>query len=260
MAVGPENMRMQSSCVIVSTARETSTLIKKRAQLVLGIKDHPFFQNLSDDVVARIEPYVHHRAYEPRQIIFFPDDSCDFIYAVREGQVKISRHVKASGHARGHRELSFRHLFAGDLFGEECLQERAKHGAYAEAVTPTVLSMLRAADFRRLTRSENELTLLVAQRLLARVTEVEQVLTEALSQTVRCRIAAGLVRLYRKAPQQEGATLRITHQEVASLVGSTRETTTAMLDEFRSKGILSIANRRITVLDPAALERASRSG
>ena len=235
-------------------------MIKKRAQLVLGIKDHPFFQSFSAELIARIEPFIQHRAYEPRQIIFFPDDACDFIYAVREGQVKISKHVKPGGLSRGHREIRFRHLFAGDMFGEECLIERSKHGTYAEAVTPTVLSMMRASDFRRMAHSENELIMLVAQRVLGRVSEIEQVLTEALSQTVRCRIAAGLVRLHRKAPQQDSVTLRITHQEIASLVGSTRETTTAVLDEFREKGILSIANRRITVLDPAALERAARSG
>jgi len=233
--------------------------MKKRAQLALTLKDHPFFRNLSGELISRVEQFVHHREYEPRQIIYFPEDSCDFVYSVREGQVKITRHVKSAGPSGAARELTFRHLFPGDLFGEECLVERSKYGAYAEAVVPTILALMRAVDFRRVIRDENEFSLLLARRLIARAHEMEQVLLEATSQTVRGRIAAGLVRLYRKAPRSDRTTLRVTHQEIASLVGSTRETTTAVLHKLREEGILGIANRRITVLDPAALERAARS-
>jgi len=232
--------------------------MRKRTQPTLSLKSHSLFRNVSSDLLSRIERFAYHREYEPRQIIYFPEDSCDFVYLVHAGQVKITRHVKAAGASGLTRELTLRHLYAGDLFGEECLIERSKRGSYAEAVAPTILSLIRAADFRRMVRDENELTLLVAKRLIMRVNEIEQVLAETSFKTVRSRIAAGLVRLYHKAPQNERATLRVTHQEIASLVGSTRETTTAVLHDFRKEGLIRTANRRVTVLDPAALERIAR--
>jgi CRP-like cAMP-binding protein len=91
-----------------------------------------------------------------------------------------------------------------------------------------------------------------------RVNETEQVLAETTFKTVRGRVAASLVRLRRKAPENERAVVRVTHQEIANLVGSTRETTTAVLHDLRDEGVVRTANRRVAVLDPAALERIAR--
>jgi CRP/FNR family transcriptional regulator len=243
-----------------NTKWKCNDTMKKRTQLALPLEEHPFFRTLSPEFVQRISRFVHHRAYEPRQIIYFPEDVCDFAYWVREGQVKVTRHIKSSSLARAPRELTFRHLFPGDIFGEECMMERSHYGLYAEAVLPTILTLMRAADFRRIMREENELALVLLRRLIARANEVEQVLFETTSRSVRGRIAAGLARLHAKAACGEIVTLRVTHQEIASLVGSTRETTTAVLNSLEGEGFIKTANRRVTVLDPEALERVARAG
>ena len=118
---------------------------------------------------------------------------------------------------------------------------------------------MRADDFRRLAREESEIALLLARRLCTRVIEIERVLAETVFKSVRARVASGLFRLYQRISPGKSDTLAITHQELANLVGSTRETTTAILHDLRKEGILNIANRRITVLDPVALEHVARS-
>ena len=227
--------------------------MKKRLKLDFSLREEPFFRSMSEPVVTRLERFAHHREYEPRQIIYFPDDPCDYVYWVREGRVKVTR-VSGDG-----RELTFRHLFPGDMFGEECLTEKPKRDAYAEAMTRTVLCLMRAGDFRRITREEGEVSLMLANRLCQRVNELEHVLAETVFKTVRSRVASGLMRLYQRAPQHEQGTLMVTHQEIANLVGSTRETTTAVLHGLRRDGIVDIANRRVVILDPAALEHAARN-
>ena len=226
---------------------------KKNVKLVLSLREEPFFRPMSEAVQARVENLVYHRRYEPRQIVFFPDDACDYVYWVREGRVKITR---VSG---GGRELTFRHVFPGDILGEDCLVDKKKRDAYAEAMMDTTLCLMRANDFRRLLRDENELSMMVAHRLCERVQEVEQVLMEVAFKPVQSRVACGLIRLYRSAPKSENGVLRITHQEIANLIGATRETTTGVLHELCKKGILQIANRRVIVLDPVALEHVARS-
>jgi CRP/FNR family transcriptional regulator, cyclic AMP receptor protein len=99
----------------------------------------------------------------------------------------------------------------------------------------------------------------VAEWLCQRVTEVEHVLAETVFNSVRSRIASALLRLHQRAPEGK-RNIGITHQEIANLVGSTRETTTALLHAFKKEGILEIGNRRITILDAVQLERAARSG
>ncbi|MDQ1257267.1 MAG: family transcriptional regulator, cyclic receptor protein [Candidatus Hydrogenedentes bacterium] len=225
--------------------------MKQSMRLALSLREEPFFRTMSESLLTRIENYVFHREYETRQIVYFPDDACDFVYWVREGRVKVTR-VSGDG-----RELTFRHLAAGDILGEECLVERPRRGAYAEAMEPTVLCLMRADDFRRIAREECEVSLKVAQRLCQRTVEIEQVLSETVFKTVRCRVASGLLRAYRRNAKTDGPALRLTHQEIASLIGSTRETTTAVLHGFREEGVLSLANRRLIVLDPVALEHAA---
>jgi CRP-like cAMP-binding protein len=122
---------------------------------------------------------------------------------------------------------------------------------------PTVLCLMRADDFRRIAREESEVSLKVAQRLCQRTAEIEQVFSETVFKTVRSRVASGLLRAYRRNPKTDGSALRLTHQEIASLIGSTRETTTAVLHGLRKQGILSLSNRRLIVLDPVGLEHAA---
>ena len=205
-------------------------------------------------MVARIESFVHHRQYDSRQIIFFPDDPCDFVYWVREGRVRVTR-VSGDG-----RELSFRHLFPGDILGEECLAGRSRRDDYAEALAPSLLCLMRSEDYARLMGEEIELARAVAQSLSSRVMDVEQVLAETVFNTVRSRVAAALIRMQRRVGDADPSVLRITHQEMANLVGARRETTTATLHELQKAGIVKIANRRITIQNQAALEDAAHGG
>jgi CRP-like cAMP-binding protein len=225
--------------------------MKNYLKLATSLHEVPFFRSLSPSAFSRVEDLVYHREYEPRQIIFFPDDLCDHIYWVREGRVKVTLV------SQDRRELTLRHLFPGDIFGEECLVEKGRRGLYAEAMTHTILCMMRADDIRRVARENSEVSYQLSQRLCARLIESERVLAQTVFQSVRSRVASGLLRLHRRIPKE--GPLAITHQELANLVGSTRETTTVVLHELREEGILTIGNRRIRIIDPVALEQAARS-
>jgi CRP-like cAMP-binding protein len=218
-----------------------------------SLRQHAFFASLSEPLIARIEDLVYHREYEPRQIIYFPDDPCDHVFWVRRGRVKITR-VSGDG-----RELTFRHLIPGDMFGEECLAPSPKRNAYAEAIEPSLLCLMRADDFLRLVAEEGELSLAMACHLSRRILETELVLSETVFKPVRSRVASGLLRMYERTGRDNDGIIRITHQEIANLVGSTRETTTAVLHGLKKDGIVDMANRRVTILDPVALEHLARS-
>ncbi len=205
---------------------------------------------MSDGTIARMEAYVHHREYEPHQIVFFPNDPCDYAYWVREGHVKVTR-LSSEG-----REVTFRHVFPGDLFGEECLIDQPQRGTYAEAVSRTVLCIIRADDFRRVVRDEAEVTLDVAKRLCHRAKTMEDVWFETVFKPVRNRVASGLLRLLERTG---GDVVRATHQDIAGLIGATRETTTTVLHTLQREGVLEIGNRRIAIRDAAALERIAGS-
>jgi len=228
--------------------------MKRHLVLAQALHKEPFFKALSPEVVGRIRNYVFHREYEPRQVIYFPEEPCEHVYWVRYGRVEVRRCEK------GRRNLTLRHLFPGDLFGEDCLVKDDQRGTCAVASVPTAVCLMWAEDFRRVVADEGEVALALALQSARRVVDLENVFAETVFKAVRSRVAGGLLRLYHRVPLNEKGALRVTHQEIASLVGSTRETITAVLHELREDGIVTTANRRVTVLDPVALEHTARSG
>jgi CRP/FNR family transcriptional regulator len=228
--------------------------VPKPKKIILPLDEEPFFKVLSQSVLARIEAYVYHRNYEARQVVYFPDDPCDYVYWVREGRIRVTR-VSGDG-----RELTFRHLGQGDMLGEECLADRPKRNDYAEALDPSTLCLMRTDDFRRVAREEVELAHAVAMRLSQRVLELEQILTETVFNTVRSRVSFALLRLSKREGHRRMTSLSITHQELANLVGATRETVTGVLHSLREDGVIELANRRLRILDTSTLRQAAGGG
>ena len=218
---------------------------------VLDIRTVPFFRSLREDLRNEISGHCNRRTLPARQTVYFPGDSSDSVYWVQSGRVKVSR-VSDDG-----RELTFRHFFAGDMFGEDCMLEGGTRENCAQALEPTELICLDGPLFRRLLAREIDLALAVARINCQRVREVEYVLSETVFRSVRGRVAAGLLRLHQKMASPDQC-IRVTHQEMANLVGSTRETTTSVLHGFREAGLLEMANRRVRVLDPDALARLAQ--
>jgi CRP-like cAMP-binding protein len=226
----------------------------KSKKIILPLVEEPFFKSMSLPVLAKMESFVYHRNYEARQVVYFPDDPCDYVYWVREGRLRVTR-VSGDG-----RELTFRHLGPGDMLGDECLADRPKRNDYAEALEPSTLCLMRTDDFRRAAREEAELACAVTVRLSQRVLELEQILAETVFETVMRRVCFTLLRLSSRGGQRRTASLNITHQEVANLVGATRETVTVVLHGLRGNGVIELANRRLKILDMAALRQTAVGG
>ena len=214
----------------------------------------PFFADMSPQTLALMEEYAYVRDYEPRQIIFFPDDPCDHVYWVLKGRVKFSR-VLPDG-----REWTVRHLEPGDMLGDDLLLSPDRHAGYAEALTPARLALMRSSDFLRLVRDEGEVSRALAVQLSRRLNTAEQVLLETLSFPLRCRVASTLSRLAPK-PEADGESgaLAITHRELAHLTVATREAVTNTLHELLDRGLIRLSNRRIHLVDPAGLQRAAET-
>lgn len=216
-----------------------------------SIAKEPFFTGMGYETLARVEEYAYVREYEPRQIVFFPDDPCDHVYWVMLGRVKFSR-VLPDG-----REWTVRYLDPGDMLGDEVLLSPKRQAGYAEALTAARLCLMRSADFLRLVRDDVEVARALAAQLSRRVSSAEQVLLETLSYPLRSRVAAMLARLAPGEGPGGGETeIAVTHKELAHLTGATREAVTNTLHELRDEGLIRLANRRVQVLDLPGL-RAS---
>ena len=178
--------------------------------------------------MERIQSMVYHREYDARQVVFFPEDACDFVYWVRSGRVKVMR-VSNDG-----RELTFSHEVAGGMLGAACLAGRPRWLDYGEAMEPSLLCLMRKADYTRLIKEEAEFAAAVTFHLSGRVNELEESLAQLVFLPVRSRVASTLLQLYAKQHDERGG-IRITHQELSNLIGAARETSTGVCMNFANR-------------------------
>ncbi len=210
---------------------------------------HQGFRNLE------LGPWLREGAGRKRvgrgAILYRPGEAADPLYIVEEGLVKISV-CSSSG-----RDLTLGLYGPGEVFGEESVLEDGRRMAFATALHPSLLVVVPRARLHALLERHKEVASLLTRLLATRVKDSIRQLESLVWSPVPARLAGALLRLAeRNGVAESGGTrvdLRITHQELANLIGSTRETTTATLNEFRRRGWISIVRRSIVLLRPAPL-------
>lgn len=225
----------------------------------------PFFSQiptlaaLPEDTRHRLDRAAEQRHYRRRQVIHFPDQPGDFLYVLCTGGVKIGRTSEQG------REIILLLLEGPQLFGETGLFEpNAPYELMAETMEDSLVGVLRRSDvLAALAQSPpaalEMLKLVSERRALAEAQAADLVFLE-----VPRRIARLLLRLHGTLGAARGrggllAKLKLTHQELANMIGSTRETTTLILNDFKRQGAVEFEGRKIVIPDRARLEAIAQN-
>lgn len=132
----------------------------------------------------------------------------------------------------------------GQLLGQHLDQ------SYAETVEPCVVCLMSRTDVERLLLSDPRIATRVAEFLGSRVADLERKLGDTVLKSAPERVAATLARL---AGSGQPVTVKLTHEQHADLVGSSRETTTKVLSDLAERGLVSLRRCRIVIREPKAL-------
>ena len=218
--------------------------MKERNEALRGI---PLFRNLDEKDLAAIAGLLIDRKF-PRDAIIFEDGSLgDYMYLIQEGQVKVTK-MSEDG-----REKILEMLGPGDFFGEMALLDREPRSASVKTTTACVLLALSRMDFLGLLKQDHELTLELLRELARRIRETDEQIRGLSFERVESRARRLLARLAKeKVPARADrmATSPITHQQLADLVGTSRETITRIVKDLKDEGWLEQEGKRYLV--PAA--------
>ncbi len=201
----------------------------------------------------QIEQETEERTYRRRQIIYFAKQKNDYIFLLASGRVKLLQ-VGASG-----REVTLDIVSPGELFGEaNMLIPNSAYGSSAEVLEDSIVYAMRRTSVTSAMINSTESLREFASLEVLRRHAAEQRLADFVFFDVPTRLAHLLGRLasfYAKPGEKEGILIRakLTHQELANLVGSTRETTTLILNDFRRRKLIEFQGRKIIALDTEAL-------
>jgi len=195
----------------------------------------PLFETLDDEVLGEIADLLIERKFPKGATICEEGSVGDYMYVIQEGQVKVS---KASDDGR---QKILEILAAGAFFGEMALLDRMPRSATVQTTRPCVLLALARQDLLALIRQNPQIALELVQELSRRLRETDEQVRGLLFERVEARTRRILMRMGQyPADDHPGrkATQAITHQQLADLVGTSRETITRVIKELKEAGWL----------------------
>jgi len=209
------------------------------------LRKNRLFANTAVDSIGNIEHLFKMALLPKRTTIFDQGETARVVYLIKRGRIRISR-VTADG-----KEVTVAILEAGDIFGEDSLFGNATRTTVAACMEETLICTAQADDLFALLASSPTLALNVAEILSDRLGDASATIEDLAVAKVSDRLMHFFERLaaeHGKATE-EGTLLevRLTHQDIASVIGSTRETVTLEIAGLVRAGRIKHDGRYITL-------------
>jgi CRP/FNR family transcriptional regulator len=198
------------------------------------LRENRLFAESSDASIDGSQHIFTTTLFPKRSLVFDQGDPSRLVYLIKRGKIRIAR-ITPDG-----KEVTVALLGAGDIFGEETLFERGTRSTVAICLEETLLCTARAEDLFALLSTNPQLALNVAKILSERLDEATSAIEDLAYAKVSDRIMHLLVRLAGEHGRQTEAgvvlDLRLTHADIASSIGSTRETVSLELSNLAKAG------------------------
>jgi CRP/FNR family transcriptional regulator len=216
----------------------------------------PLFAALDPDAAEALQSAARTRRFRRGDIVFAEGESGDALYVVIDGKVKIFR-TSPDG-----RENMLAVLGPGEMFGELSLFDPGPRTATVAAITDCSLTSLAHDMLRPWLAGRPELGVQLLQALAQRLRRTNEAMADLVFSDVPGRVAKTLLDLADRfgTPGPDG--VRVTHdltqEELAQLVGASRETVNKALSEFTSRGWIRVDGRAVLLIDQERLAHRAR--
>lgn len=234
---------MLSLVAMAATSEDTAQLLRQVA----------LFSALGDDDLGQVAEVTVPRSFAAGEVVFREGDASDTCYVIRSG------HARAVLEHPDGRSITLAQFGPGEIFGELAMLGDEPRSATVEMLEQTETIAILGPDMRRLLREHPEISIKLIAALGRRLREANDRLSRQSFQTVQSRVASVLAQLVEGA-RREGAAdgdvlITATQADLAQLAGSSRESASRFLAVLERAGIITQGRGRLTVHDPAALER-----
>jgi CRP/FNR family cyclic AMP-dependent transcriptional regulator len=220
-------------------------------------REDRLFCNLPPAAVQRLAAITSAASYPKGATLFVEGQAARGVFIVCAGRVKLST-TSIDG-----RTLIVRISEPGEVLGLPATVTGKPYELTAEVIEPTQANFITRADFLNFLREHGEVSLRVAQQLgetyHAAVAEMRSI---GLSHSAAEKLARFLLdwcASYGQGDPEIRATLTLTHEEIAQMIGASRETVTRLFGDFKKKEILRVKGSTLIVLNKAGLEHMAGS-
>ena len=216
----------------------------------------PLFNGLDDESARTLRRQTSEVKVARGEHLFLEGQDGDRLYVVLDGKIKLTR-AAVDG-----RENLWSVLGPGEMFGELSLFDPRPRTATASAVTDATLAALAHDALRPWLLERPEVSMHMLQALAQRLRRANDVVADLVFTDVPGRVAKNLLDLADRFGEQERDGLHVHHdltqEELAQLVGASRETVNKALADFAARGWLQISARSVLILDTERLRKRAK--
>jgi CRP/FNR family cyclic AMP-dependent transcriptional regulator len=233
----------------MSAKRACDLNVEERAGI---IRQSDFGSTLSEQLLARLASASAAYDYRRRRFIYRSGAEADALYVIDRGRIKLCRIEEGT-----EREAVIDILPAGALFGDTALYVEGQRENCAVAYEHVRVIRIPVGEFKRGMAESQELYDYTFRLIGQRLARAERRVADFALDAIPARLDKLLVDFSRRygVNETEGVLIDIPlpHREIASIVGSTRESVTVRLNAMRREGIIDFVNRKILIKRPESL-------
>jgi len=219
----------------------------RRKEALESLRAIPLFSRVRDADLEDVASHLIERRFPKHSTVVEEGLPGDYMYVIREGRVKVT---KASDDGR---EKIMNFLEKGSFFGDMALLTGEVRSASVKTLEPTRLLALSRRDFMDLLRQSSDLSLAVIEELTNRLRETNEQASSLSFQGVKERTRGLFERIAQSDPTRGNRrmTPALTHQQIADMIGTSRETVTRAVKQLKEEGWLDQAGKRYVIPDEA---------
>ena len=217
------------------------------------LKKFNLFETMGMEEMESISQMVAENQITKKQPVYMEGDPSENLYFLKKGRVKITR-IDESG-----KEFTLTLMEPGEIFGEMGMFDDAPRETTAVALEDSLICTMRRGDFEKLMENKPELSFKLNKLMGLRLRRIENRIQELLFRDVPSRLASLILRLLdqhsREMRNGVRINIKLSQQEIANLIGATREMTSSVINSFKKDGLISIESKYIYILDKKELEK-----
>lgn len=199
-------------------------------------------KKIDGEMKSHIEKVIKKGEY-----VYLPDQNADKVFFITEGKIKIGNH------SEGGKEITKAILSKGEVFGEMAMVNAEKRKDFAIAMEDSTVCVIQASEMKDMMKDHNPLSVFFMKLMGSKVLEMEHRLESLIFKDSRSRIIEYIVEMTEKKGQRVGYEWVIrnflTHQEVANITATSRQTVTTVLNELRDGNFLTFNRKRLLIRD-----------
>ena len=220
------------------------------------LKDFNLFESMSDAQMQHVAKITSMAQLQKNQPIYFPSQPSTNIYFLKEGHVKLFQ-LSEDG-----REFIFDILGPGEIFGESGLTDEETMQDFASVLDSALICTMKKTDFETMLKKNPEMNLRLTKWIGLRLRRFEEKVNDLVFKDAPKRIISFILRYAEDFGKMKKGVISVdaflSHQEIAHLTATSRQSVTTVLNGLREKGIIQFDRRQLQIMNFGKLQNLTR--